>query len=286
MKERNRKLIVLLGVLGTSFSAILVRFSTAPSMVLVFYRMLFAALMMAVPGIRAFGKERENLTKKELLCCLVSGFFLALHFTAYFESVKQTSITCSVVLVNTEVFFVSFILLFFFHEKISAKRWAGILIAFAGSLIIAIGDSADLSGSLRGDLYALSGAAFVSVYTTMGRICRKNMSTASYTAAVYGIAALVTFLLLLVTGTPVSGYGPVNLLTAFGMTVLCTLLGHSVINWGLKYISPAFISAARLLEPVFSALLGILFFREIPSGTAVLGAVVIITGLFLAGDDK
>lgn len=283
MSDLKRKLIVILGVLGTSFSAILVRYSTAPSLVLVFYRNLFASLIMIVPGIRSLRAEKDRITGKDLLCCLVSGLFLAFHFTAYFESVKLTSITCSVVLVNTEVFFVTFILLFFFHEKISKKRWAGILIAFAGSLIIALGDSGGLSGTLKGDLYALSGAFFVSIYTTMGRICRRHMSTASYTAIVYSVVTVVTMVMILLGGNPLFGYGEVNLLTAFGMAILCTLLGHSVINWGLKFISPAFISASRLLEPLFSAVLGILFFMEIPSLSAVIGGIIIIAGLYLAG---
>lgn len=282
MTDVKRKLIVILGVFGTSFSALFVRFSTAPSMVLVFYRMLFASLLMAVPGIRAFREEREQITKKDLIFGIVSGIFLAFHFASYFESLKHTSITCSVVLVDTEVFFVSFILLFFFHEKLSKKRWLGILIAFFGSVLIAFGDSGDVSGSLYGDGLALCGAFCISIYTTMGRLCRRHMSTASYTFLVYGVAAVAAFLFLTVTGMPAAGCGGVNLLCAFGMTILCTLLGHSVINWGLKYISPAFISASRLLEPVFAAVLGILIFAEIPSLTAVIGGAVILLGLFLA----
>ena len=35
-----KKLIIILGVVGTSLSAVLVRFADAPSTVLVFYRML------------------------------------------------------------------------------------------------------------------------------------------------------------------------------------------------------------------------------------------------------
>ena len=41
-----KKIIIILGVLGTAFSAILVRYSDAPSTVLVFYRMLFSVLLL------------------------------------------------------------------------------------------------------------------------------------------------------------------------------------------------------------------------------------------------
>ena len=41
-----KRLFVILGVVGVSFSAVLVRWSTAPSMVLASYRMLMAAAML------------------------------------------------------------------------------------------------------------------------------------------------------------------------------------------------------------------------------------------------
>ena len=44
-----KRLIVLLGVAGVSLSAVFVRWSTAPSLILALYRMAFSAALMAVP---------------------------------------------------------------------------------------------------------------------------------------------------------------------------------------------------------------------------------------------
>lgn len=282
--QLQTKIIVILGVLGVSFSAILVRYASAPSMVLVFYRIGLAALIMTVPGIRSLIKERDTITAKDLICCLVSGFFLAMHFNAYFISVKLTSIAAAVVLVDVEVFFVSFALLFFFHEKLSKLAWIGILITFLGSVIIAVGDAGGAGGSLTGDLWALSGALFMGIYTIMGRMCRKHMSTSSYTTIVYWVTALTSLAMLTFQGTPVLGYSAIDILCAFGMTILCTLLGHSIFSWGLKFISPAFISTVKLLEPVFASLLGIVFFAEIPILSAVIGGIIVIAGIWMASN--
>ena len=73
----------------------------------------------------------------------------------------------------------------------------------------------------------------------------------------------------------------VNYFTGFGMTVFCTLLGHSVFSWGLKYLPPAFISTVKLLEPVFASLLGLLLFGEVPGILTLLGGAVIIAGIAL-----
>jgi len=84
-----------------------------------------------------------------------------------------------------------------------------------------------------------------------------------------------------VGGTPLTGHGTVNYLTGLGMAVFCTLLGHSVFSWGLKYLPPAFISTAKLLEPVFASVWGLFLFGEVPALMTVLGGAVIISGIAL-----
>ena len=127
-----KKFIIILGALGASFSALFIRFSTAPSMVLVLYRVIIASLLM-LPAVLALRRaELRQMARKDVLLCLLSGLFLGLHFSLYFESLHFTSIASAVVLVDTEVFFVAFILLFLFHEKIPGPAWAGILVTFAG----------------------------------------------------------------------------------------------------------------------------------------------------------
>lgn len=58
--EKYAKLIVLLAVMGTSFSSVFTRLSTAPSMVLVLYRMTAAALLLAVTKTPYFGYAPVN----------------------------------------------------------------------------------------------------------------------------------------------------------------------------------------------------------------------------------
>ncbi|MBQ9910919.1 MAG: DMT family transporter [Lachnospiraceae bacterium] len=276
-----KKLIIILGALGASVSAPLFRLSSAPSMIVVLYRVVIAALLM-VPAALGFRRdELKALHKKDLLLCLLSGLFLGLHFTCYFESLKFTSISSSVVLVDTEVFFVAFMLLFIFHEKIPGKAWIGIVLAFIGSVVIAMTDAGSGPDVLKGDLLALSGALFMAIYTMIGRSVRTRVSTTTYTFFVYLSAALTVLLIVLFSKTPVTGYAPVNWLVALGMAVFCTLLGHSVFSWGLKYESAAFISAAKLLEPVFASILGILLFREIPKLSVVIGGLIVIAGLYV-----
>lgn len=274
-----KKVIIILGVVGTAFSAILVRYSDAPSTVLVFYRMLFSVLMLSPVVAVSHRKEFLQIQLRELGRCIVSGIFLGIHFLCYFQSLQYTSIAASVVLVNTEVFFVALGGLLFLREKISGFGWISIIITFVGSMIVALGDVGD--GKILGDVLALCGAVCSAVYTLIGRLCRKNMSTTIYTWIVYFCAGALVGSAALFKGNLIIPCSLRNLAVAFGLAVLCTLLGHSIFSWGLKYEKSSFVSTIKLLEPIFASLLGFFLFREMPSASSVIGGIVIIVGIVL-----
>ena len=247
-----KKLIIILGVLGASLSAIFVRLSDAPSMVLVFYRVLFATVLLLPAVLIRHRSELRGLPVKSLMLSILSGLFLGLHFTFYFEALDLTSIAAAVVLTDTEVFFVALAMLVIFKEKISWKGWLGIAVTFAGGVMIALADSGGGSDAVKGDLLALAAAACVAVYTLIGRYCRRSMSTIGYTFIVYAASSATVLAMLLIRNTPLLGYRPLNYLCALGLAVFCTLLGHSVFSWGLKYEKASFVAMAKLLEPVFA----------------------------------
>ena len=273
-----RKVIIILGVLFASCSAVLVRASTAPSMVLVFYRVLIASLMLSPFVLWKHDGEWKNIPRKMYVLSVLSGLFLGLHFSAYFESLRHTSIASSVLFADMEVFFVALPCWSSSREDFF-KGWVGIGVTFLGSVLIAIVDAGSTSNSLFGDALALSAAAFMSVYTMIGKVCRKYMTTTVYTFLVYLSAAVTVLLLLLLTGAPLVGYDPINYLIALGLAVFCTLLGHSIYSWGLKYEKASFISTAKMLDPVFASSLGIIIFREFPPPLVLIGASLVIFGI-------
>ena len=169
------------------------------------------------------------------------------------------------------------------RQRLSGRAWLAVTLAFGGSVVIAMADTAVGPDAVRGDIIALSGALCMAVYTMIGTVCRKNISTTVYTFLVYCSAALTVLVIALFSGLPLAGYGAENVLTAFGMAVFCTLLGHSVFSWGLKYLPPAFISTAKLLEPVFASVWGLALFGERPGVLTLLGGAVIIAGVALYG---
>lgn len=274
-----KQLVVILGAAGASFSAVFARWSTESSVFLTFWRMLLTAVLL-LPSVWHHREELKRLTVKSALLCAASGVFLSLHFLTYFESLRHTSIAAAVTLVNTEVFFVAVGSVLFLKYRMSARAWAAILLTFGGSVMVALTGASD-GGTFSGNLLALMSGLLMTGYTVIGAVCRRKLSTTIYTVLVYGTAAGTMLIAALVTSTPVLGSAPKNYLLALGMAVVCTLMGHSIYSWGLKYLPPAYISTVKLLDPVFSAGWGLLFFLERLSGTMIVGGAAVICGVAL-----
>ena len=83
-------IMIIIGVMGISCSAIFVRYSQAPSSITAAYRLIWTVLLMS-PVVLGMKKNRKELLKtdtKTVLICAISGIALAIHFTLWFESLK------------------------------------------------------------------------------------------------------------------------------------------------------------------------------------------------------
>ena len=279
MKE---KLVVLLAVVGGSLAGPFVRFADAPVTVLVIYRMALSVLLL-LPGVWRDKAELRSMTKKIWLLCAASGCALGLSFVTFFEAVKYTSLSACAVLVNMEVLFVALLTVVLFRQRLGAKTWAAILIAFGGAVVIAMADGATGGGSnaLLGDTLAILSAILAAIYTLAGSICRKSLGTTVYTCLIYAFAMISAAVPAIFSGTPLVGYRGVNYIVVLCLVAFCTFMSHSLFSWSLKYLPPAFISTMKLLDPLCATLWALLLFSERPAPLVLVGGAIVIGGVLL-----
>ena len=279
--EKHPMIVVCVGIVGISLSAIFVRYSVAPSAVLAAWRLLWSVILMTplVLGSAAVRQELKNADKKSALLSALSGLFLAAHFILWFDALKKTSVASAATLVCTEVIWVSLGFCLFLKGRISKKAALAIGITLLGSVLIALADSGAGEGHLEGDILAVLAAVCSAVYMLFGRSAQKKLTTTVYTYLVYGSCALVLLILCGIQGTGllISGANPV--IVGFLLALFSTILGHTIFSWALKFYSPSFVSACKLLEPVGAGILAVFLFGEIPAPLALLGAVLILAGV-------
>ena len=277
MKTINSKYIVLIGVLFVSFASIFIKLSSAHSLIIATYRMLFTVIILLPITFKK--KVSLNIDKKTMLLSILSGLFLALHFGSWISSLKYTSVANSTVLVTIHPIFIVIISYFLLKEKVSYKMVFSILITILGSIITSLSNVTLNETALYGNFLAVLGALFMSLYIIIGKVVRKTISSTTYTFIVYLTSTIVLFIFSLLNSLRFYPY-PINEWIIFiALAFFCTILGHSIFNWALKFESPQFISISILLEPVLASIWGLVFLLEIPTFYNVLGGFLVLTGI-------
>ena len=279
--EKHPMIMIVVGILGISMSAIFVKFSTAPSAVTATYRLLWTVLLMTpvVLGKKSVRRELLRTKPKTAILSALSGVFLAVHFVFWFESLGHTSVASSTTIVCTEVIWVALGFCLFLKGRLSRKAVAIIGITFFGSVLIALADSSSGGGHLYGDILALIAAVAVAVYTLIGREVRKTVSTSVYTYIVYTACAAVLLLMCKSQDQNLFAYGYSAPIVGLLLAVFSTIMGHSIFSWCLKFFSPAFVSASKLCEPVAAGIMAAVLFGELPTPLQLLGGSLVIGGV-------
>jgi drug/metabolite transporter (DMT)-like permease len=226
--------------------------------------------------------RRERFPRgKTLYIGLASGVALGAHFGFWISSLDYTSVAASVVLVSTQPVFVAILAYLLFGERTSPLSFAGILVALAGTAVIA-GDGSVGSAAIFGNMLALVGAITVAVYVLIGRSSRTGgVGVLPYSIVVYSAAALTLLPVALLLDARLWGYPGETWFWLGAITLGPQIMGHTVFNWALRYVEASIISGTILAEPVVSALLAWLILSEKPGLPTILGGAVVLGGLFL-----
>lgn len=272
---------IAIGVISVALSAIFVKLANADAEVIAFYRMFFSVLIMAPIFFWKYTAEIKRLTKRDWLFSGIAGIFLAFHFILWFDSLNYTSVASSTVLVTLQPLFAFAGTYFFFKERLSIKTILSGLIAIGGSVLISWGDFKISGTALYGDMLALIACALVTAYLLFGQDVRKRLSLVTYTFVVYGISTITLFFYILIKGGSFGPYPANEWLWFLLLAIVPNLLGHTLFNWSLKYVSTNVISIAILFEPIGAAILAFYVFNEYLIATQVIGGLIVIAGIML-----
>lgn len=281
-------LVLIIAVAAMSFAGPLVKFATAPAAVVSAWRLVFSVAFIAlVLALRRTSIAAFRLTRQELLLAIIAGVLLAAHFWTWIASLSLTTVASSVVLVSMQPIFVATLSALFLRERASGRQWVGIIIACIGAVVIGLSDARgaeEARSVILGDLLALAGAVFVSGYYVIGRGLRQRLDLWVYIAIVYGIAALVLVLFVAVDpGSTLTGYPPRDWWIFAALAAGPMMLGHTGVNYALRYVRAYVANIAIMGEPVGATIIAwaLPALREVPSTGMLAGAVLIVIGILL-----
>lgn len=264
------------------FTAVLGKLISIPSVEMVFYRTLLAAIGMAV--LMIFLKKSFSVSRKDLVGIFLTSIIVAIHWVTFFVSGNISNPSTSLVGFATCSFWAAFI------EPI-AKRKNIQLLEIGLGLIVLLGLTIILTfnfqyplGLLLGMVSGLTAALFSVINSKL--VHRVN----AYTITFYEMlgACLVILFFMPVYQNTWAPQGELNLAPTVVdwiyiaiMALACSVYAFSVSINLSKKLSVFFIQLALNLEPVYGIIIALLVFgqKEVMSWNFYVGTLIILAAV-------
>lgn len=263
-----------LGIIGIGTSGPLIAMSTMPVLTLIFWRNLGGSLV-TLPFALHHQRDRAGVK-----WAVAAGVVLALHFVGFFLAMRMTTVAAGTALVALQPIFAAlFVKLSGGH--IPSKAWLGMIVSFAGVLLVV---GVDLQISLKsflGDLAALISAALAAAYMIAGSKAQRTLETTTYTTICYFICSMTALPMALIAGNEIFSFSAKEWWILLGLILGAQLLGHSMFNSALKRVSPAVVSLIVFFEVPVSAVLAAWWLDQRPPVGIIPGIALILIGCIL-----
>lgn len=241
------------------FTAILGKLITANAHILVFYRMLFAAICLFV-FIRVFKKESIKISKKLFFQLAAIGFAMALHWLCFFYSIKVSNVSIALSCLSLSTLFAAIFEPLVFKRKVDVSEvvMGGVIVACI--LLIFKTEFQYKEGIFFGILCAVFGTIF-SVFngkmfgkTSSGNIIFYEIFSGWFILSLFYLLSGQIFQMNEINYRDLSLIALLaSVFTAFPMLESVNLM---------KYISPFTLILTVNLEPVYGIILAFFIFGE------------------------
>lgn len=265
------------------FTAILGALISIDAIPLVWYRMLFAVIIVFIYFI--IKKKPLRIGPKALLKFLISGIIIAVHWIFFFSAIKVANVSVALIALSTGALFASFIEPLFFRRRINFLELLFGLIVIAGLYLILNFEG----GYTLGIIYALI-ASFLSVLFSVlnGLFIRKyTAEVISFYQLLFGVG-FITLYILVTTGFTMDQFAlkSSDFIYLFILSSICTAYAFIVSVKIMKHLTPYTVILTLNLEPVYGIILAVIIFGEKEKmstqfyvGGAVILLIVIINGI-------
>ena len=268
--------LLTLVIIGIGTSGPVIALSTMPILALIFWRNLGGFLLVLPWAFRDLDLKRAEV-KIGIKFSFLSGIALALHFIGFFIAMRYTSVAVGTALTALQPIFAAY-----FVKRLGGtipkRAWTGMSIAFVGVVIITGVDLTISRRAFLGDLAAIACAALAAMYVVLGARARESVSTATYTSIAYLTCSLVSLGFAIAVGTELVDFEAREWLLLIALIAGAQILGHTILNFTLKSLSPAIASLVVFFEVPVSAILAFWWLNQLPPLGTVPGLILILFG--------
>lgn len=277
---------------GGNFIVAKVTLQEFPTYTLAFLRFALASLLLApffLAETHGSSGKKVKIDKKDLPKLVGIGILIiTLNISFFFVGIKQTSAISASALTLIIPLFSVLLGWWFLKEKVYTINLLGVSIGLIGALII-IGVHQIILGTFEskyiiGNLFIILASVSFVVGAMFSRQLLKKYPSMIITAIAF-LVGVITFFPPAV-GEYLANPGWPYQITALGlvglvyMTLLSSICSYFLFEWGLAKTSLIRADLFQYIEPVVAATLAVLILGERISFSFVIGAVLIILGVY------
>lgn len=264
------------------FTAVLGKLVSIPSVEMVFYRTLLAAVGMAALILVMQGSF--VVSKSDFIKIMLTGFIVAIHWLTFFGAGRVANPSTSLVGFATCSFWAALIEPIAKRKKIQPLEIGLGLVVIIGLYIIFAGDFQYPLGLFLGILSGLTAALFSVINSKI--VVRVNAHTITFYEM--ASACVIIFLFFPLYQSTWADNGQLSLLPLWSdwiyiaiMAWACSVYAYSAAINLTKKLSVFFIQLALNLEPVYGIALALIVFgnQEVMSLNFYIGTIIIISAV-------
>ena len=211
---------------------------------------------------------------------------VTLLYVFQFYSLSFISATAGSVLINLHAVFAMLLSAVFLHEQVTAREMSGVALAFSGLIVITIGDAVGTSQNLIepvGVLLMVAAGLCWAVYSVFGKKALQRYSNQVATACAFLLGAVFLIPFAISEGR-LNTLLDSSWLTWFSVLFLaipCSVVAYILWNHMIQVTDVTKMLVSLYFIPIPTAVLSYVFLGERITYPLVLGAALIIVGVYL-----
>jgi drug/metabolite transporter (DMT)-like permease len=271
---------LLVGATCIALSPIFVRIADVGPTASAFWRVALAAPLLWPLALAA---PRAQAARPSAALLVAAGFAFAGDLAFWHWSIRFTSVANSTLLANLASLFVTLAMWLFWRQRPGTMFLLGLAAALAGVVMLVQASLAFSSTALLGDALGVVTAVFYAGYLLAVKELRdRGARTVELMAITTTVTALFLLPVALVSGEALLPQSPLGWLKLLGLAWISHCAGQGLIAYSLAHLPAAFSSVSLLFQPVMAAAFGWLLLSEPLGPLQMLGALVVLGGIYLA----
>ncbi len=278
-----RYILLFVGVLCISWSAIFVKLSEVTGITTAFYRMFIGSI--GVLPIWIYYKN-PKFDRRGIGFAILSGLLFGCDIALWNTSITLSKASISTLLANLAPVWVGFAYLLFWKKNLKKSFWFGTFIALSGVGVIVGIDQVFTTNYHLGNLLAICASVFYAAYMLSTQKGRLTIDTLTFTTVSMWTSTFFVLIICLIFDAPLWGFTTKTWFALGGLGLISQLCGWLAINYALGHIKTTTASVTLLSQSVFTALFSVPVLGELLTMNEIIGAFVVLLGIYLVNKTK